>query len=328
MALHAPAPTRAPRNGNVAFARHRVGELQRARIVAAMIDVASERGLSYATVAHIVDRAGVSRRTYYEIFPDREACFMAALQSSVDRAGEYVLPAYRERGSWQQSIRASLIALLSFFDTEPAMARLLVVESLAAGPVALNRRRELLTVLTAAVHEGRFAPRARTHVPPLTPEGVVGAVLSVIHTRLIHPQPAPLIELTPPLMAIVLTPYLGPSAASRELSLPLPTPLPRAAPSGVGEGTGVLLALPMRLTYRTLRVLAAISDSPGASNRHIGLASGVEDQGQISKLLKRLSRLGLIQNAGEGQPRGAPNAWTLTPTGHQVALAIPRTPLA
>ncbi len=334
MALRTPTtPKRTPKcatpngNGDVAFARTRLGDLQRVRVVAAMIDVAAERGVAGATVAHVVSRSGVSRRTYYEVFPDRDACFIAAFDASVERAGEYVLPAYRGSGSWQQSIRAGLVGLLSFLDAEPAMGRLLVVESLAAGPVAVNRRRELIALLTATVHEGRSAPRARRNIPPLTAEGVVGAVLSVIHSRLTDGDMRPLVELTGALMGIVVLPYLGARAVQQELSLPIPSALPvRAAPSGAGGGNGVLLELPMRLTYRTIRVLSAIARAPGASNREIGRSAGIEDQGQTSKLLKRLSRLDLIQNGGEGPLRGAPNEWTLTPTGHEVANAIPHTP--
>lgn len=78
----------------------------------------------------------------------------------------------------------------------------------------------------------------------------------------------------------------------------------------------------MRITYRTLQVLATIAATPGASNRQIADGAGVHDQGQISKLLTRLERLGLVHNTGAGQPQGAPNAWTLTPQGQQVEQAL------
>jgi DNA-binding PadR family transcriptional regulator len=77
----------------------------------------------------------------------------------------------------------------------------------------------------------------------------------------------------------------------------------------------------MRLTYRTLRVLTAISEQPGASNREVAVHAEVADQGQISKLLARLERLGLIQNTGEGQPSGEPNAWLLTSRGEEILNA-------
>jgi len=78
----------------------------------------------------------------------------------------------------------------------------------------------------------------------------------------------------------------------------------------------------MRLTYRTLRVLSVIAAEPGASNRRVGEGAGIRDQGQISKLLGRLSKLGLIHNSGAGQPKGESNAWRLTARGQQVQRAL------
>lgn len=78
----------------------------------------------------------------------------------------------------------------------------------------------------------------------------------------------------------------------------------------------------MRLTYRTVRVLMAIAEHPGASNRLIAEIAEITDQGQISKLLGRLQRAGMLTNSGLGPGTGAPNAWTLTPSGRQVADSI------
>lgn len=78
----------------------------------------------------------------------------------------------------------------------------------------------------------------------------------------------------------------------------------------------------MRITYRTVRVLIAIADTPGASNREIATAAGIGDQGQVSKLLTRLEHLGLVHNNGIGHAKGAPNAWTLTTKGQRVEQAI------
>jgi DNA-binding IclR family transcriptional regulator len=78
----------------------------------------------------------------------------------------------------------------------------------------------------------------------------------------------------------------------------------------------------MRLTYRTTRVLECIAAQPGVSNREVAERAGVSDQGQISKLLARLERLGLIANTGEGHARGERNAWNLTPLGSQVARRL------
>jgi chromosome segregation and condensation protein ScpB len=74
-----------------------------------------------------------------------------------------------------------------------------------------------------------------------------------------------------------------------------------------------------------MAVLAAIAAHPGASNRQVGRFAGVEDQGQMSKLLQRLQRHGLVANHTSGRHRGAPNAWQLTPHGVKLAesLALP-----
>jgi hypothetical protein len=76
-------------------------------------------------------------------------------------------------------------------------------------------------------------------------------------------------------------------------------------------------------TYRRLRVLAAIRDltparGSGPSNREVAEAGGIEDEGQASKLLRRLEGLGLIENAGLGATHGAPNSWWLTARGEEV----------
>jgi hypothetical protein len=78
----------------------------------------------------------------------------------------------------------------------------------------------------------------------------------------------------------------------------------------------------MRLTYRTARVIGCIAARPGASNRAVAQGAGVSDPGQISKLLRRLERLGLAANIGGGHQSGEPNAWELTPLGCQVARRL------
>lgn len=77
----------------------------------------------------------------------------------------------------------------------------------------------------------------------------------------------------------------------------------------------------MRITYRTLRALSVIGEHPGMSNRAVADRAGVADQGQMSKLLARLERLGLVRNAAEGYPTGVPNEWCLTSRGEEVERA-------
>jgi AcrR family transcriptional regulator len=300
------------------FGRGHVTEIQRARMIAAMIDIVSERTRANVTVAHVVARSGVSRRTFYEVFDDFEDCFLAALDQSVARASEYVLAAYDPEQRWRVRIRAALIGLLEFLEDEPAMGRLCIVETLGAGRKVHERRMRVLDEVTAAVDGGRMEPKASRVLPTLTAEGVVGGVLSVLHARLLSGAGDSLLELTGPLMGTVVLPYLGPFAAQKESKRPAPERMAR-----VGAGSNdPLRNLEMRLTYRTVRVLLAIAASPGASNREVGAAGGIDDQGQISKLLSRLERLELIENGGAGQVRGAPNAWMLTERGSELERLV------
>ncbi len=294
-----------------------VVQLQRARIVSAMVDVVLERGIAGASVAHVVTRSGVSRRTFYELFADREDCFLAALELAIERGTVRVRPAFNESATWLLRVRAGLRALLEFLDDEPALGRLAVVDVLGAGSAALARRAQVLQMLIDAVDRGRREQRAPARLTRLTAEGVVGAVLAVLHTRILEGQRKPMVCLLGPLMGMLALPYLGRATAEREAAAPAPRRRPAAPPP-----TDPLRDLQMRLTYRTVRVLAAIAAAPGASNREIADAAGVTDQGQISKLLTRLEHLELARNSGQGHAKGEPNNWHLTPMGHQLQQTI------
>jgi AcrR family transcriptional regulator len=367
------------RSDGVSLARGGVPQIQRARILSALVEVARERGAGQVTVAHIVTRSGVSRRTFYEMFEDRDACFCAAFQDAVQRAAVSVIPAFQGtqprtrtgpigsrgaaspstaspeatggtkagRQAWPTRMRAGLQALLQFLDDEPGLGGLCVVDTLGAGPIALEARANVVALLVNAVDEGR--KEAKTGLTPtrLTAEGIVGGILGVLYARLATPSPLdtttpthtsrahsktnrtgharsgpgrskPLVGLLSAFMGMIVLPYLGPAAAARESALPAP----RARRRRVQVRSNPLEGLGMRLTYRTVCVLSAIAQTPGASNRQIADAAGIHDQGQMSRLLARLEDLGLVQNSSAGTVRGEPNAWRLTARGHDVQHTI------
>ncbi|MFI4978196.1 MAG: TetR family transcriptional regulator [Solirubrobacterales bacterium] len=281
-----------------------------------MAKVACEQEVESATVAQIAARAGVSRSTFYQLFENREACFLATFEEAVARAAETAVVAYEAEGRWVDRVRAGLGSLLVFFDEQPQLARVCVVHALAAGPQTLARRAEVLENLIQVIDQGRRRSRDGAQ-PPLTAESAVGGVLAVIHGRLLESDPDPLTLLLRPLMFMITLPYLGLAAARRELVQP---PAKRAGARDRPQSTPPRAPrdLDMRLTYRTLRVLAAIAAAPGVNNREVAAAVEVRDQGQISKLLARLQRHGLARNTGPGQPNGGPNAWTLTARGVKV----------
>jgi AcrR family transcriptional regulator len=301
-----------------------VSEAQRSRMLRSAIEVIAEHGYGQLSVARVAGGAGVSRRTFYDFFVDREDCFLAVFNDAVLALREAMLAGCKDQRGWLSQTRAGLLALLRFLDQQPGMGQLLVVDALKAGAKVQEQRGELLLQLAGALHDAGSQAKGARALPPLTGEGLVGAVFSVIHNRLQAKDHGPMVELLSPLMGMIVLPYLGPGAAQRELARPVPALA--TSPKGERKASGGVLRDPlsnleMRVTYRTLLVLNVIGEHPGASNREIADAADVSDQGQISKLLSRLERLGLIENTGGAQPSGAPNEWHLTCKGQEAQRA-------
>jgi AcrR family transcriptional regulator len=293
---------------------------QRQRMIDAAVYRAYTDGIETVTVATVVTAAGVSRKTFYDLFLNREDCLSSAFQEAVAAARRRAEPAYLAGDSWATSIRAGLCALLEFFHEHPELARLCIVDYACAGPRALERRVEVLAGLAGLVDRARA--RASRDPAPLTAEGVVGGALSLLHARVSDAHATPLTDLLNPLMAFIVLPYLGPAGARRELMY---------APIAVKEFTRrdpqahPLQGLSIRLTYRTMRVLAAIDECPGISNVGLSRIAEIVDQGQASKLLARLERHGLIENIAQGRGRGAANEWRLTQRGAELNDHLVRT---
>jgi AcrR family transcriptional regulator/DNA-binding MarR family transcriptional regulator len=307
--------------------RGRIAELQRARLLAGAVLAAQELGWSSTTVAHITARARVSRRTFYDLFEHREDCLLAVLEDVVERIEGEIETAELSGLGWADRVRGGLLTILSFFDREPVLARVCMVGALQGGPRILVWREGILAHLAMIVDEGRTEGARSRECTDLTGEGLVGAACAIVHARLlVNDRREPLVGLVGELMSLIVLPYQGPAAARRERTRSLPSPSKPAYQGGVnGDARNVfdpLRDIPMRLTYRTARVLDGVANTPGASNRMVADHAGIADQGQVSKLLSRLERLGLLVNEGEGQAKGEPNAWTLTPTGQQVADSI------
>jgi AcrR family transcriptional regulator/DNA-binding MarR family transcriptional regulator len=313
--------TPGPRGGGVY-----VTELQRARLLDAAFAVVAEDGYRRMTARRVSGRAGVSNKTFYDLFTDREDCFLAAFDHAVNELAAVVLPAWEGEKEWAARIRAGLGALLGFLDGEPALRRLVFVEALGAGPRVLERRVQVLGVLQGAVDQGSRGCESGRELPALTAEGVVGAAFGVLHTRLLERNPEPLMELLNALMAMIVLPYRGSAIAARELSRPVPEPMvglvarERFGASLTAAGVG-RARIPFRLTVRTHRVLSAVAELNGRgadpNNREVSDAAGVSDQGQISKLLARLEGHGLLRNTG-GSTQGISRAWQLTPRGEEI----------
>ncbi len=307
-------------------ARVSVSEMQRSRLLNAAVTAVNEEGYANVTVSDVTERARVSRRTFYDLFENCNACLEELIEDILDRIESEIERADLTGLPWRERVRGGLLAILSFFDREPALAQVCVVQSLRGGPDVLSRREEVLARLVVVLDEGRKESAASSRsdgVTELTAEGLIGASMAIVYARLQRERDTPsLTSLTGELMSMIVLPYLGAAAARRELNVPVTVIAPATRSEEPSHNGDPLAGVPMRLTYRTALVLSCIAEQPGASNRVIGDHAGVSDQGQISKLLSRLERLGLAANTGDGHLKGEPNAWRLTSKGAQVEHGI------
>jgi AcrR family transcriptional regulator len=288
-----------------------VGDIQRGRLLTAMAAACADRSAGNVTVGDVVARARISRRTFYELFESCDDCMLATLDEALRRAGERVLAAWERQVHWQDGLRSGLEALLGFVDEDRAFGRLLLSAPFADWPLAQSDHlAEAIAAVLRAIDEGRSLSRAPAHLSETTAEGVLGAALFILHRRLSAGDSAPLSPLAGKLTAIIVMPYLGGAAAGRQLARPAPRRGGRARPAA---GTNVLSGLRIRVTHRTVVVLQAIDSRPGASNHKVAQLAGIADQGQASRLLTRLARLGLIESPSIGA--GMPHAWKLTALG-------------
>jgi AcrR family transcriptional regulator len=315
-----PAPERcsgSPNDGKHASERPERPQFQRARLLRAAVKVAAERGYERMTVAAIVARAGVSRKTFYELFKDRDDCFLAVVEEALLQMTRVVAPQYGRDGGWPERLRDALGAALEFLEREPDTCTLALSYLRGAGPRRSEPRDRALRILRRVVEDGARHAKHCHELSPVTAEVMVGGALAVVHTRL-ESRETDLTGVLNPLMSTVVLPYVGKAAAGEQLTYESPSP----ADSGSRPHRDPEKDLGIRLTYRTARALAVIAASPDLSNLEVGRRAGISDQGQISKLLSRLGRLGLIENTGLGKARGAANAWRLTPAGREVEVAI------
>lgn len=184
----APVPRSLPR-GRHAAARDVVLASQRGRLLEAMAQCVAEHGYAATTVAQVIARAGVSRKTFYEHFADKRACFLAAWEVGNEILLDQVLAAGAATADWRARLRAGAEAFLEVLAAEPDFARSFMIEVLSVGEDALARRAEIIERFAdalAATHAQALAEGARLGpVPPWAFRAAAGAAweLTVEHLR-------------------------------------------------------------------------------------------------------------------------------------------------
>src|ERR687896_1397916 len=190
-----------------------VVEDQRERILSAVGDVVSVAGYREMSVEDVIVTAGVSRRTFYEHFKNKEDAFLAAYDAVLLQLLSAVRAAYESREGFAERVRAGIEMFLMLLAADPAFARMCIVEVMAAGAEAVQRRNEAMQAFAAMIEEN--AQQRLSQPPPskLTAETVVGGIYEVVYTRIQRGDVRMLPELAPQLVQTALVHYLGPEAA-------------------------------------------------------------------------------------------------------------------
>jgi AcrR family transcriptional regulator len=193
--------------------------VQRERLIMAMLNAAADLGYREANVQDVIERAGVSRPTFYEHFTNKEDCFLAAFDTSAARLRQKVVAAARKGEVWRDRVRFGLEALLHFMTSEPDTAQTVIVEARGASPEAANRRVEMLDQFTACLEEQAEELLSDPPTNPVTASAIVGGVESLLYSRLCKGEGEEIESLLPSLMYFVVLPYEGHAAAGEELAV-------------------------------------------------------------------------------------------------------------
>jgi AcrR family transcriptional regulator len=168
-----------------------VERVQRERVLAATAAVVSDIGYQAATVAKILARARISKITFYDLFDNKEQCFVAAYDDAIDQAFERIerACAAESQAPPPQRLGAALDALLDFLAEEPDAARLCVVEVLAAGPAGRERRAATMDRLAAMMEDFLAEASPGRDLGPIAARALVGGAEEVVYSAIERNEP-------------------------------------------------------------------------------------------------------------------------------------------
>ncbi|MGA7705288.1 MAG: TetR/AcrR family transcriptional regulator [Solirubrobacteraceae bacterium] len=186
-------------------------EDERAKVLRSALELASMEGYGNLTPMRIADEAGVSIDTFFDLFDDMEACFLAAIEMLSKEVREIVSdPALTSSASWPAAVRRALDALMRYFAARPAYAQTIATGVFAMGQRAVDLGADLACEVAARLTAG--APG-----PPLTglaQEGIEGAIWHTIYAQTTDGATGALPALSDYLAYVVLTPFLGAERAA------------------------------------------------------------------------------------------------------------------
>jgi len=205
---------RLPR-GRHGLPRELVARSQRERLLAAVVRVTAAQGYESTSVAAILEEAGVGRESFYELFADKKECLLAARSILVDDLAATIETAYGEPGDWADRVRNGLAAMLDWLASDPAAARVVVVELAAVGPdsreIFQTDFARFTKLLDAGLEENEPVPGL-----PQATSLAVGGALARVYGEVVRDRAGELPQMLPELTYEILVPFVGETAAAEE----------------------------------------------------------------------------------------------------------------
>jgi AcrR family transcriptional regulator len=192
---------------------------QRERLLSALAAVVTEHGYPDTTVARITERAAVSRRTFYEHFDNREACFIAAYEAVDEHIQGISREACEASPGWPEGVATTLTELLRFLSGHPQAGRVWLVDSITVGEPMVAHRDASADHFTGLLSRGRQMPgvEAEHKLGEGLEEAILGGIVSLLGRRIVAGEAAELERFAPGIIEFALAPYLG-FAAARDLA--------------------------------------------------------------------------------------------------------------
>jgi AcrR family transcriptional regulator len=201
---------------------------QRERIVDATAAIVAEKGLANLTIPEIAKRANVSHQTFYEMYPTKRDAFLGTQKVGLHQALGVTIAAYEENEEdWPRGVAAGVRALLGYLASEPAHAHLILVDTFAASPEAIEIRDTSIHAFAAYLQPGyHYASSSSSNgsgtsgpdsgaVPGVAPEAIAGGIWQVLNYYIEDERTDELPEVAPQLIYAALTPFIGPSDAAK-----------------------------------------------------------------------------------------------------------------
>jgi AcrR family transcriptional regulator len=230
--------------------RDAVARNQRARLYGAMIESVSRRGYRATTVAHVIGLAGVSRRAFYELFRNKEHCFMCTHDIVVASARKRMLAAWAAERGWANRLHAGCKVLLDDAAESPKGPRLVLVDALGVGAGARGRLQLAGLIFERLVANALQAAPGNVGFPHLTPRAAVGGVRNLVFVRMREGRPKELSTMADEVLDWIES-YRTPAAARLDAacaSKPARVPPTPAAFLARDDGRARLLGSVVHLT--------------------------------------------------------------------------------